>query len=259
MARWTDGPEFAPVERPAAFVAPSVPTLPDPEPVGPTSEELPIQEPSFVAPSQPAPDLRELVPSAAPGRNPNLPFESLASTMTALQPEVAQRSPDQPFVTSLPVSGHLPVQQVVQPTAQVNPTLFPAPGTPQWFAPPPGVPVIPAPSSVTFAQIWTSTTNWVMVPLLVAMFILPIAPIALLVAWLSTVQIRYRRAAIRKVYTFALLFVGVVSLLAALLDDTITIWEPLTITSLLTAWVLVFVTPGMVGAALRNREPADRH
>ncbi len=259
MASWTDGPEYAPAARPAAFVAPVAEALAGPAPVPAVPEGVPGVEPSFVPPEGPAPDLRELVPSAAPGRNPNLPFESMTTPITAIEPAAARR-PEEPFTASgPPITGYLPVQSVVQPTAQVNPAPFPAPGTPQWFAPPPGQPVIPAPSQVEIGQIWRETTNWVMVPLLIAMFILPISPIALLVAWLSTVQIRYRKVAIRRSYLIALILVGAISLITALTDPSVSLWDPLTITSTLAAWVLVFVTPGLVGSALRNHEPPDRY
>jgi hypothetical protein len=258
MASWTDGPEYAPSVRPAAFVAPVAEALASPPPpTGPT-EAPPNSEPTFVPPQDPAPDLRELVPSSAPGRNPNLPFESMTTPITAVEP-VVERQPDQPFNAPGPtLTGYLPVQPVVQPNTQINPMPFPAPGTTQWFAPPPGQPVIAAPSSVDLGQIWRATTNWVMVPLLAAMFIPPISPVALLVAWLSTVQIRYRRTAVRRAYLIAIILIGGISLVTTLTDQSVSIWDPLTITSTVAAWVLAFLTPGIVGIALRNNEPPDR-
>jgi hypothetical protein len=151
------------------------------------------------------------------------------------------------------------VQPVVQPTAQVNPAPFPAPGTPGWFAPPTGQPVLPPPSPVDISRIWKETTNWVMIPLIIAMFILPASPIALLVAWLSTVQIRYRRTAIRRAYWIALGAIVVISLATVFSDSSVSLWDPVCITSMLAAWVLVFLTPGLVGAALRNNEAPDRY
>jgi hypothetical protein len=258
MASWTDGPEYAPSARPAAFVAPLAQALAS-EPPPLVIDGPPSEEPSFVPPQEPAPDLRELVPSAAPGRNPNLPFESMTTPIAAAPVTAAERRPDQPFnAPGPPLTGYLPVQPVVQPNTQVNPAPFPAPGTPGWFAPPPGQPVIPAPSSVDLPQIWRATTSWVMVPLLLAMFIVPIAPVALIVAWLSTVQIRYRRVAIRRAYLIALILIGGISFVSVLADQSISLWDPLTVTSCIAAWVLVFVTPGIVGAALRSNEPPDR-
>ncbi|MCE1173302.1 MAG: hypothetical protein LWW77_01685 [Propionibacteriales bacterium] len=259
MADWTDGPEYAPEDRPAAFVAPDAVALAEAPSAAPVTD-FPADEPNFVAPSAPAPDLRELVPTAAPGRNPNLPFESITSPMTAVQPVTPERRPEEPFnAPGPPLSGYLPVQPVIQPTAQVNPAPFPAPGSTAWFAPPTGQPVLPSPSPVDISRIWKETTNWVMIPLIIAMFILPASPIALLVAWLSTVQIRYRRTAIRRAYWIALAAIVVISLATVFADSSVGIWDPVCITSLLAAWVLVFVTPGLVGAALRNNEAPDRY
>ena len=260
MANWTDGPEYAPADRPAAFVAPDAVALDDaPSQVAETTA-FPSEEPNFVAPTAPAPDLRELVPTAAPGRNPNLPFESFSTPMTAIEPAPAERRPDQPFNAPGPsLTGYLPVQQAVQPTAQVNPAPFPAPGTAQWFAPPTGQPVLPPSAAVDISRVWKETTNWVMIPLIIAMFILPVSPIALLVAWLSTVQIRYRRIAIRRAYWISIAAIIVISLATVFVDTTVSIWDPVSITSMIAAWILVFLTPGLVGAALRNNEHPDRY
>src|SRR4051794_36560620 len=47
MATWQDGPEYAPRERPAAFVTPPVPPLVSPEPAVASVPESPDAEPSF--------------------------------------------------------------------------------------------------------------------------------------------------------------------------------------------------------------------
>jgi len=98
-----------------------------------------------------------------------------------------------------------------------------------------------------------------MVPLLVAMFIVPISPVALLVAWLSTVQIKYRKVAIRRAFLIAFILIGAISLITTLTDSSVSLWDPLTITSTMAAWVLVFATPGLVGSAMRNHEPPDQY
>jgi hypothetical protein len=259
MATWTDGPEYAPVERPAAFVAPPAESLTEQAATPPAEPAPPVEEPSFVAPQGPAPDLRELVPSAAPGRNPNLPFESMTTPIAAAPPTPLDRRPEEPFSAPGPsLTGYLPVQQVVQPTAQLNPTPFPAPGTPQWFAPPPGQPIRPAPAQVSLSQIWQATTSWVMIPLLIGMFVAPIAPIALAVSWLSSTQIRFRRLAIRRTYLAAGVAVAAISLISVVLDDTVSVFEPLAATALVACWILAIVIPAIVGTALRNHEPPDQ-
>ncbi|HEY5784754.1 MAG TPA: hypothetical protein VIT65_08250 [Microlunatus sp.] len=84
MATWEDGPEYAPLERPDAFVDPSVATVgleaPPPTPPVPPA---PTERPAFADPEQPAPALASLVPPPPAQRDPNLPFDVAASVMTA--------------------------------------------------------------------------------------------------------------------------------------------------------------------------------
>jgi hypothetical protein len=83
MADWTDGPEYAPADRPAAFVAPDAIALAEAPSAAVAATDFPADEPSFVAPTAPSPDLRELVPTAAPGRNPNLPLDRKSTRLNS--------------------------------------------------------------------------------------------------------------------------------------------------------------------------------
>lgn len=258
MATWTDGPEYAPSQRPTAFVAPTAEALASPPEPRLIEPELPTIEPSFSPPTQPTPDLRELVPSAAPGRNPNLPFESMTTPIAAGPTAPAQRAPEEPFNAPGPsLTGYQAVEPVVEPSAQLNPLPFSTPGSPQWAAPSPDQ-LVRNPNGVSFAQIWQATTGWVLIPLIIGMFIVPIAPVALLVAGLSTTQIKYRRVAVRRAYVIALILISGISFVSVLNDQTLSIWDPLSFTSLISCWLLALITPGIVGAALRNGEPPDR-
>ncbi len=259
MASWTDGPEYAPSARPSAFVEPVAAPLAEAAAAPQQPDVVPDGEPSFVPPQEPAPDLRELVPSAAPGRNPTVAFTSTSTPLTAIQPQ-AERRPDEPFqAPGPPLNGYLPTQPVVQSDAQVNPAPFAAPGTPQWFAPPPGQPIVPAPAPINIAEIWRATTNWVMIPLLVAMFVPVVSPVAFLVAWICTVQIRYRRVAVRRAWLIAVTVIVAMAVITTLADPTLPLLDQLGLGSTIAAWVLAFVTPGIVGAALRNHEQPDRY
>ena len=258
MASWQDGPEYAPSVRPSAFVAPVAVALDSQPPAAPIDEGVPGLEPSFVAPEQPTPDLRALVPSAAPGRNPTLPFESATTPLTSAEDAPALRSPLEPFSTGGPsLSGYLPTQPVLQPTAQVNPATLPMSMAQQWAPPAPATRVQGA-VPVTIRQIWQATTGWVLIPLLVGMFVTPIAPVCLLVAAVSTAQVRFRRAAVRRAYQVAGVAVIAISFLVATLDDTTDFWSLLSIMSQVSCWVLAVFTPGIIGAALRNGEPPER-
>ena len=203
MATWQDGPEYAPTARPSAFVEPAAVALDSTPPPVALENGVPGLEPSFVPPEQPTPDLRALVPSAAPGRNPNLPFESATTPLTAVEEAAAPRSPLQPFMTGGPsLAGYLPAQPVVQPTAQVNPVTLPMSMAQQW-APPAPATRVQGSVPVTVRQIWQATTGWVLVPLLIGMFLTPIAPVCLLVAGVSSAQVRHRRAAVRRAFQVA--------------------------------------------------------
>jgi len=258
MASWLDGPEYAPTVRPSAFVEPVAVPLEGPQPGPAIDDGVPGQEPSFVPPEEPTPDLRALVPSAAPGRNPNLPFESATTPLTSAEDAVAPRSPLQPFTTGGPsLAGYLPAQPVVQPTAQVNPATLPMSMAQQWAPPVPSTRVqgtVP----VTIRQIWQATTGWVLVPLVVGMFVNPISPVCLMVAWVATAQVRYRRAAIRRAYQVAGGAVVAISFVVSTLDDSTDFWTLLAVMSQVACWVLAVFTPAFVGTALRNGEPAER-
>ncbi len=84
MASWKDGPEYAPLERPAEF---------DPADAAPLDEAPPFEQPAANAPQErpqfngppasPAP-LATLDPAAAAAhRDPNRPFDVVTSTITA--------------------------------------------------------------------------------------------------------------------------------------------------------------------------------
>lgn len=257
MATWLDGPEYAPAARPSAFVEPDAVPLDTPPPP-PTPADLPALEPSFVAPEAPTPDLRALVPSAAPGRNPNLPFESATTPLTAAVEALAPRSPLEPFDTGgPPLAGYLAPQPVLAPAAQINPPPLPMSMTQQW-APPTPAARVQGPRPVTVGQIWQATTGWVLVPLLIGMVVNPIAPVALLVAAVSTAQMHYRRATVRRIFQVAGVVVAAISLMVVMVDETADFWTLVAVLSQVACWVLAVLTPSVVGAALRNGEPPER-
>ena len=271
MATWQDGPEYAPQERPAAFVVPDAAPLVDPTPAPEVGTAAPDGEPMFTAPSASQPDLAALVPSAAPGRNPNLPFEVLTAPITnaggsATGPSTAgepaaERIPTQPFTPpGRPLSGYLPVQQPVAPHAQVNPAPFPAPGTPQWFAPPPEGRVPDAPPTVTVAQIWNATTAGVMVPLIIGSLFNWFSILMLALSFALSARIAYRHDAIRRSYLGALIVVGALGMLSMLSVgySSDLLFQNLSDGSQFACLVLFFVIGLIVGAALRAGERPDR-
>jgi hypothetical protein len=263
MASWTDGPEYAPRERPAAFVVPAAAPLavPAAPAVAPPAPEA---EPSFAAPQATQPDLAALVPSGAPGRNPKVAFEVTAAAITAGGPSPAGgplRSPTQPFTDpGPPITGYLPAQPVVQPNAQVNPVPFPTPHTPQWFAPPPESRVPAAPPPVTVAQIWRAATPGVLIPLLIGMLFSWLSILLLFMSFVLSARIAYRRAAVRRAYSVAMVLIGLNGMLSALTDgySSTGFFDVLSGGAQIACLALVVVIPLIVGAALRAGERPDR-
>lgn len=267
MATWRDGPEYAPTERPAAFVIPPVPPLevPPSAAVAVIADAPAAGEPGFTAPSDSQPDLAALVPTGAPGRNPNVPFEVSVAAVTAggwsTTSGDAVRPPTEPFTApGPPLTGYLPVQPAIQPNAQVNPAPFPAPNTPQWFAPPPESRVPAPPPLVTITQIWHATTPGVIIPLLIGMVFSYLSILMLAISFALSARIAYRRDAIRRVYTVALVVLGVIGAGSILSGgyDSDQLFEALSGGAQLACIILPFVVGLIVGAALRAGERPNR-
>lgn len=83
MATWEDGPEYAPLQRPDAFDEPTAATVGLESPAPPASTPpAPPERPLFDGPTTPVPALETLVPTPPAGRDPEQPFEVVASVMT---------------------------------------------------------------------------------------------------------------------------------------------------------------------------------
>jgi hypothetical protein len=270
MATWQDGPEYAPAERPAAFVIPPAAPLAAPASAvtaTPAAPSLPGGEPSFTPPTESQPELTALVPSGAPGRNPKIPFEVSAAAVTTgswssgASAEGADRPPTQPFTApGPPLTGYLPAQPAVQPNAQVNPAPFPTPNTPQWFAPPPETRVPAPPPPVSISQIWRAATPGVLIPLVIGMFFSWLSILMLAISFALSARIAYRRDAIRRVYTVALVVLGVIGAGSILSGgyDSDQLFEALSGGAQLACIILPFVVGLIVGAALRAGERPNR-
>lgn len=253
MADWTDGPEYAPAARPQAFVAPRTPALIE-QPRPAVATDVPRSQPQFQAPQESTPDLRTLVPSVAPRRNPTIPFESVTTPLTSASLPPGDRDPQTPFSGPGPsLSGYLPVQPAM-PAGQANPTPLTAPNPPAWPIPnqPPQ-----AAEPVTFAQIFQATTPTVVMALVAGTVLFPISPIALAVASISTSQVRYRTMAVRFSYGVAWFFIAGLALLTTSIIE-IEFWTALCLYSSIGAFILLLVTATIVGRALHRREPPDR-
>ncbi len=265
MATWQDGPEYAPRERPAAFVVPDVPPLAAPLPATPVEVAPTSQAPAFTPPEGSRPELAALVPAGAPGRNPKVAFEVSAATITtgswSAGSATGGRLPTEPFASAgPPLTGHLPAPPVVQPSAQVNPAPFPGPNTPQWFAPPPQTRVPAPPPSVTVSQIWNAATAGVMVPLLIGALFNWMSILMLAVSFALSARIPYRRDAIRRSYSLALSLLGLSAAFSLLSDgySADLMFAALSGSAQFACFVLTIAVGLIVGAALRAGERPDR-
>src|SRR5689334_17420999 len=82
MATWEDGPEYAPVERPADFAESPAPPLSQAEPYQQMARLAPKSRPQFADPSAAVAPLADLHPAVEAKRDPQQPFDVASSTMT---------------------------------------------------------------------------------------------------------------------------------------------------------------------------------
>lgn len=137
MADWTDGPEYAPRDRPEAFVAPQAAPLSEADAIAaPAGEPAPgaAPPPDYSVPAD-APALAALVPPVADVRDPRESFDVAGSPLTSwsggpkeADDHVHVRRPEDPFVTSAaPVASVAPPVTAWPPPAPVDQWPPPAP------------------------------------------------------------------------------------------------------------------------------------
>ncbi|MFT3970895.1 MAG: hypothetical protein QM695_11630 [Micropruina sp.] len=288
MANWTDGPEYAPLDRPAAFQGPSAEPLEVPPAVPNPAAGAPVELPSWQPPQAAVPPLAALAPAASlPARDPRTEFSAVSSLVTGTSAwgsahstgAAASRTwtPDQPLPTSAVVvppmpapaaaTGAMPAVPVGVPQQNLNfppptqaPPSFPQPGTPDWFAPPPQTRWQPPSPTVTIAQLWHGATPGVILTLLVGALINPLAPAMLAVAGFLAGRVKYRVEHVRRCFVWAVglvVAIGVVSLVNA--DFQLgAAWEVVSGWSQVACWVLAIAVPLLVGAGIRANEPPRR-
>lgn len=307
MAHWTDGPEYAPVDRPDVFVEPDAAPLaaPDAGPPRPPAEFVPpgAGRPGF-GPVD-APPLAQLVAPAPPTRDPHEAFDVATTPMTAWSAEAAGPStapppvdappptgvpfdlppprtpanpsawgaahasnaprspvawtPDQPFPGGAPpASSHLAPPPHAWPPPAVNPSGFPPPGPPPWQQAPPA-PVGFAP--VTIADMLRATTPGVLICLAIGALLPPLSIPLLLVASALASRIRQRRAVVSGAFSIAVAAAFGLGLASMLLVEGIFdvfVWYTSAVGwAQLANWVMLLVTPAVVGDSLRRREPPE--
>lgn len=294
MADWTDGPEYAPAERPDAFVASGAPALEAAEAPAPP-EDAPAPRPDFTGPSGAA-ALDQLVASLPDARDPHeafavattpltmaaggasaqlatLPivlstdaatvhYEAEPGTTTGQLPQ-AQWAPQQPLnLPDLP-PVNLPPSLYGQAPPQVNPQAFPSSDADRWHAaydPRPQQ----VPSGPVTLQAIARATDPAVLAALAGGGLLPFVgmpgvagPLLVTAFVLASSRTRYRRRAVRNAFWVTL---GLVATLATFgLADSYgptlpAWWDSFSGWSQLACWVLLPVLMMMVGGALRRGE-----
>ncbi len=270
MATWRDGPEYAPTVRPEAFIEPPVPPLESPPAEGHPSSGAPGEHPGFTRPEQDTPDLATLIPSADPGRDPRQAFEVVTSPLTSptawgsahtaagAASSAVPWSPLQPLTpVSAPVVGSIPAPVPLQPRANVNPQPFPAPGTPQWFAPPDASQRYRPPAQVTLSQVVKAITPGVLITLVIGALINSLSIVMLALSFGLSTRIPYRREQVQLAYVVALGLVGLAATGTLLAEDfyLTAAWETASGVAQLVCFLLPFAVGLIVAVAVGKGEP----
>jgi hypothetical protein len=284
MATWRDGPEYAPAERPDAFVEPYADALPAPAPTAAVPDGLPGVEPSFAPPEQAAPDLAALVPAAAPGRDPHRAFEVVSSALTPAGPSLTAWgaahtattafppptgapvvaappawSPQQPIPAATPAAHAWgPPPPAVAAPSQVNPQAFPPPTGPGWYAPPPS-PAGQQPPQVTLSQVWRAATPAVIITLAVGALLQLFSVLMLVLSYALATRVAHRRSLVRGCYLIAIGLVAGGGLLAAVVNDfdLDLALQAGAVLAQLCCWVLPFVVCLIQAVALSRGDRPD--
>lgn len=307
MAKWTDGPEYAPAERPDVFVAPEAPALSvAPPPV--SVMDAPGPAPELVPPSAAVP-LEAVGPATGPTRDPRQAFDVASTPMTtawtpipeapapaasapaagqptapvmgpagfpmaappppasawgaAHAPQAAPRppqpwAPDQPFEQpSAPAPWNVAPPPAAYPAPQLNRSTFPQPGTPEWFAPGPGV--TPPPNRlVTWRETWNAATPGMLAALIVGGLVSILAVPLLFVAHGLSARVRYRRRAMKLVFfaaeASALAFGTMAHFATYSYFDVGLWWDAVSGWASINSWVVILISLWMMWDAQRRNE-----
>jgi hypothetical protein len=263
MATWEDGPEYAPIERPDEFSTPDAAPLGTTEPYVQPSANAPLQRPAFGGPQAPVIALADLVPAPEVRRDPTVPYEVVSSAVTSgdsAWTAMHSQTPTSPIATTaspwtggsvgtMPVgtpslgawpSG--PLTTSARPTQ--GPTGLPAPGTTQWFAPPPYAPPQPT-LPITGKDLVNAVTPALLIVLALGGLIHPVSPITLIIAWALSTRATVAKQEIRIAFVVAVAVLAVLGLfigLAGALDFS-EWWSGL-------SWIALVLSWGMIVAVL---------
>lgn len=286
MATWTDGPEYAPVERPGVFVEPDAAPLDAPAPE-PRPEPAPAGAPAPSFQAVEAPPLEALAAPEPTRRDPQQPFDVASTPLTSWGegpgPSADPTAPLMPVpVPAAPVAlpygaepsfpDASPVPQVPQASAWGSAHAYPPPQTApvpqappppgawpppqQWTSQPPAVPTAPG-----IAQVVAAATPGVLICLALATFIAPLSIPLMMVASVLATRIRYRRLVLQRWFSTAVSLSFVAGLVTVFTSrrafDVFWWWDAANSWGRLAAGALAVLVLVMVWDALRKQEPPE--
>jgi hypothetical protein len=269
MATWEDGPEYAPIERPADFTpAPAAP-LPVAPPAPQMAALAPKDRPVFDQPPVPLAPLATLVPKEEEPRDPHLPFEVVSSPMTSNSAWGAVHwgpptGPPAGFPALAPTPGP-PSSPPAAPRTQPLPppdNPFPTPGTPGWFGPGPYGEQPAAPPQVEAKAVWDAAMPGMCICLAVGGLVYYVAPILFATAFGLSRSVKVARDQVRRVFAAGSGLLGLVGIVAALTNDEGfgRWWTVVGGWSMVVCWAVLLTALVLVYRALRDgQQPAPPH
>jgi hypothetical protein len=265
MATWEDGPEYAPLERPADFAPAAAAPLSIAPPVQQMAALAPKDRPIFDQPPVPLAPLAALAPAPDETRDPQEPFAVVSSTMTSDSSAWgavhwgAPTGPPAAYGDPAPMPAAL--SQLPMRTQPGPPdSRFPTPGTPGWFGPGPSVDEPSAPPSVGAKAVWDAAMPGMCIVLGVGGLVYVVAPILFAVAFGLSRSVKVARDQVRRAFAIGAALLGLVCVLAALTNDEgfQRWWTVVGGWSLAACWAVLLATLLLVYRGLRaGQQPSQ--
>lgn len=185
-------------------------------------------------------------PTGAPNFPPPADRPGFPPAPTSWQPGSTPPVTNQPGGQPFPPPGYPPGQGQ-----------FPAPGTPQWFAPGGYQQPAPQPTAPSARAVLAAATPGVLVTLVVGGFIWVLAPVTVVIAFLLSSRITYGRKATRTAFAAVLAFLGLVGLLSLVTADGLFTdwWDSVAGWACFGSWVMLAATVVAVYRALKLGKP----
>jgi hypothetical protein len=259
MATWEDGPEYAPLERPADFAPAAAAPLPVAPPVQQMAALAPKDRPVFDQPPVPLAPLGALVPPPEESRDPQQPFSVVSSAMTsdsawgAVHWDAPSGQPAMfPARAPTPDDFSQPLSMRTQPIPPS--TRFPTPGTPGWFGPGPYDERASEPPAVGAKAVWDAAMPGMCIVLAVGGLVYVVAPILFAVAFGLSRSVKVARDEVRRAFAVGAALLGLVGVLTALtnVEGFGRWWVIVGAWSMAVCWAVLLTALVLVYRGLRN-------